>query len=383
LSVVYSGTGYAVQADYSPGLLLERIGIRVTTATGKGLSLKDIWISRAENVEVLCDNAVTAASGSVGVQFGGTIFAGDFTAADWFVDGFYDNISIESMDFANLTFDGLVCQSWGRYGVFCDSGFRNLKFANTYIEGGTDNAFRIGKSGSVLRNFIIDTLFVVGGNKTDAGQWIGEIIQLDYVRTFRIENVHIFRPWTSFLNVGNQPSSGGTRGSIDQFEVHHDSAGSLPVGPLYMVKGVDTAVSNYFQTNSTRIELMDESSYKRTAMDRLGVVAAQFGRGPVEHQSLAASAYDMANASPIPNGVICTCTVGTCKVKLPDPSNRLYDSLEYWVFNDPASAQNLNIRDKADTTTIHTLTPGDFAYIVCDRSNAKWVIVPAAASYGP
>jgi hypothetical protein len=383
LTVVYGGTGYAVHIDFCPEFEMTKTSIRCTANGSKALFLQDVWHGVLTRCIIMPDISLT--STVAGVTFDASTFAGSLKFENCIIDKFNDCVHLlPSTNFVNITFDNTSIQKYLRYGLFVEGPVWNLALNNCYMETFETAAIspiKIAPTTANVNNFIVDGLFVLGGTIGASGGFItGPAIDLADVTTYSIKNVKYFRPWTPFLNV-----DANSHGVVSGINIQHDDVANLPTGPLYLFTGdanTEFSISNIDMSVSSKLVLFDPAADRVSQFDDQYTTNNAMSNGAIAFAAVSATAYDMANASPRPMVAIVTATGGgNGAIRLPR-ANTIKDSDIRYIMNDPASTQTVLIRNGSLNNTIYTLAVGDAAICLADNINDKWLIIPAAGSYG-
>ena len=382
LTLIYGGTGYAIEADYCPEFSMEKVSVRCTATGSKALLIQDVWFSYYKRCYIIADNAIT--STVAGVTFDATIFGGSVKFEDCLIEGFNDNFWCRtSTNFVDITFDNCSIQEFNRYGWFIEGALKNLSFLQCYAESSSaTNIVKIAPVAGSVVNFSIDGIYIVGGTTT--ATWLtGAAIDLDDVLTYDIRKVKYYRPWTALVNHAAAITS--VTGKLDTLDIIHDNVAALPTGPLYLLTGATNtqfSASNYLLTASSKLAIYDPASDRCAQFDNKATINSTMSNGAFTTAAVSATTYDMAGASPLPMVVLVTATgAGSGTIQLPRASG-VNDTDTRYIMNDPASTQSLLITNGSLGVTIHTLAAGDGAVCFADKTNDKWMIIPGAGSYG-
>ncbi|NTU49470.1 MAG: hypothetical protein HGA87_00995 [Desulfobulbaceae bacterium] len=383
LTIIYGGSGYAVQADYCPGLTLENVSIGVTSADGSGLSIADTWISAVNNCRIINESSVIATSTGYGAYIDNTLFAGLLTFSDCQIDGFHTGVHCAAgSNWSNIVFRDTAIQKYNTYGWRVLNAPWLFSIENCYTESLTDlpdNVLLIDTS-SKLRTLKIDGLFILGGSTT-ATAFNGPLLKIANVVNYSMKNIHVFRPWTALLDA-TTAAVDGTVGTVDNVGFYHDNVAALPAGPLYAFTGTHVpAVNNYAQTNpTTKLACFDPAYGYPKSFDSNGLVTSRFSLSTIVSVNVSdASVYAWNTAVPRPAVVVATSTsAADAIIRLPDfAGSTVPDGTILYVASKSTSAGNILLKNASDATTLVTVTAGQTIMCICDKTLGAWRFVLA------
>lgn len=389
LTVIYSGSGYAIDATYCPFFELKDVTVRIESAGGKAINAESMWGARFERFIAAVDSDIT--STATGIRLTSALFAGNVEFNNCIIDAFYDCVHMDvGSNFVNIIFENTWLQKFHRYGLYCTSPVWNLVLRDHYTESGTGvSAIKLAAANAAgdpktITNFDIDGLFVLGG--TVNTQWLsGPAIDMERVDTFAFKRVLYYRPYTAFCSMGDDVLSG----TVDEIAVRHDGTANLPTGPLYLFDGLDgkdgnVSISNRFKTDTSKLEWFDDSISKVARYDGKVAEFNAISFGTIGTETLAVSTYNLSNADPRPMVLLVTTTGGASSaVRLPAGTS-VSGSDTRIIVNDPSSTQGVILRNSGNTSIGYTIPVGGAAMCIYVPSTDKWLVLPyTVGAYGP
>jgi hypothetical protein len=399
LSIIYNGTGYAIDARYIPEVKLRDVAVRITHAQGKVANVQDAWGAIFERC--ICAVDMDVVSTVAGFRYSATLFAGNLIFRDCVIDHFNDNVWLDGgTNFTNLVLQNTWLQKFRRHALLCQSPIWNLTLQDFYSEteaglGTTaantglaaSNHIKIDPASGSVVNFNVNGWYILAGDQTKSFH-DDAIIDLRNCNQAVLNNVKVFRPWTPLVNLRSD-----CRLTIDGVDVQHDAVANLPTGPLSMI----TAASGFFPRVELNRSTMSASSKLRWFDPALVAVSQNDGHGahlrsafslglkPVTIGTGAAYTWSTEQARPLAIAVSATGgAAGTAPVAVRLlPASTLREGEQYIVINLPTSTQNALIRNDQNNTNIATVQPGQMAIGYADPVNNKWIVAVSNYSYGP
>lgn len=390
LTVIYGGTGYAIDARYVPFLELRNVSVRITAAGSKAINIEDCWGGLLDRFIAIVDKDIT--STVHGLRFSATLFSGNFKIRDSIVDRFDNSIWIEGANsFANFVLENTLMQKFQSYGLLCEAPIQNLVLRDEYMEANTapPNYVKISPASGNVVNFEVDGGLFLGG--VTASSWItGPVIDLENVKQAKLSRVRFLNPWGPLVHLRDDCVL-----CLDGVDASHAGASNLPTGPTYMI----TAASGFYPkvemrrstiTDNAKLAWADETAIALSRLDGHGLnPRAGFSRGLLPVTIGLGSAFSISTETVRPMSVLVSATAGAAGAApvavrlLPATSSSVEPGTETIVFNSASSTQDVLIRNGPDNTTIATVQPGEVATCYADPDNDQWIVSVSTFSVGP
>ncbi len=391
LTLVYGGTGYAIEADYCPFSEIEDVTVRCTSAGGGALSVKNSW-------GLVCKRFIAAAdinleSAAVGVRYEPTLFAGNIVFDSCIVDHFQDCFELGgSANFANITFENTWPQKFLRYGVHVTAPLWGLFFNECYMESAGDIDDNPGEyseayvkidPSSPLRNLSVNGLFCTSGTQTEAWSDGAAVFDLENVQQAAIRDATYFRPWIPLVHIRSQD----TMVELDGVSILHDNGGALP-GPVSMVTGEPgvegkVTINRGHINNETVFSWVDATIGAFGRHDHVTAPLALALGAPLPVTITHAAPFSWGAAQPKPISVLVTSNGGgDGAVQLPALSGLASGDVRY-VYVDAASTHGAILRNHSNSSIGLTVTAGQVARCVADPANDQWLVTAQDFVAGP
>lgn len=395
LTIIYGGTGYAIDARYIPFLEMRNVSVRITNEDGKAINIEDSWGGVLDRCIMRPDKSIV--SKAHGVRFGSTLFAGNWKMRDCVVDYFDVNIWFDGgANFANVIIENSWFQKFRRHGILCEAPLWNLVLRDEYMEtsgslfddpaGAASDAYiKIDSSGKVA-NFEIDGGFFLGGTTSEA--WVTEpLIDLTNVKQAKFSRIKYLRPYAPLVNLNSDCIL-----KIDGIDVTHDGADNLPVGPLFMI----TAMSGFHPkielnratiSDTSKLAWVDENEIATSQNDCVGMhPRGGFSRGLVPVTIGLGSNFTWSTSVVRPLAIKVNASAGAAgtvpvAVKLLPASGETAGS-EYIVFNGADSTQDVLLRNGQNSTNMASVRPGECAKCYADPASNQWMILISTIQVG-
>lgn len=373
-----SSDGFAIYCKSSPMSRIERVSVRVSNATGKGIRFTTSWFGSMKDVYVQVKNGVTATSGSVGLQIGSLFFGGEWICKDSYFEGFYNNVIDDASDqlFAPLTFENTAFQDSKSDSVYLQSAL-DIIFNECYWEQSAAASVKMTNSGA---NLTVRDGYTVGGT-TSAAYGSSPIFDLQDVQSYHISGVLYFRPWVNFVKV-NQTGSDDMYGVVDNCKfAASDNAANLPTGPLYMITATGNAILPRLIEpittgfSSSKIDLYDSSSFTLDGRINSTTYDTNTGVGPVLRVASTSTVAWHTQTPKYPQFCIIDNTgAGASTVYSLPAVSAVQPGRSAIIVNSASSSQSINLKNSSGTTLV-ALSAGQGArFIADDAATNDWII---------
>lgn len=380
ISVIYDGTGYALDMRYMPHHRMRNVSIRITNVAGNGVDVRDSWGGLWERVYIITD--VSLVGTGVGMEWRAALFAGNFELNNCQIDGFSDAFYANAgTNFANLIFKNTWFQKFQRYGFYCTSPLWNITFENCYVEsaGNTDNVaseyadsyFKIAPASGSVINVRARGLYVITG--TASAQWSdGAVFDLEDVENIELRQIRYYRPWQPLLHMRSEMDV-----EMAHISVSHDAPANLS-GLVNMITQAGSFRSNITLSTKSITSHANLAWYDDTVMNvgslEYALVPGQFALGLRHDESVSATAFNWHATDP--QQIIANVTAtggGDGAIRLPGFSTVLDGDVRI-VICDSTSTRGLILRDSANADLGYTLEAGQAALCIADTVNSAWTV---------
>lgn len=387
LTLIYGGTGYAIDARFVPFLELRNVSVRITDAAGAALNVEDCWGGVLDKFQAAADEGLV--STARGVRFSATLFAGNLKIRDSVIENFDINLWFDGgQAFANVIIENTWFQKFGTNGLLCESPIWNLVLRDEYMESDSvSTGYIVIDSAGAVSNFEMDGGFFLGGSS--AAAWTtSPLIDLKNVRQAKLSRIKVYRPWSPLVHLHDACML-----TIDGVDIQHDAVENLPTGPTYMITAEagfypKVLLSRSWITSTSKLEWADETEIALSRIDGDGMhPRGAFSRGLVPVTIGLGAAWTWATTTVRPGSIIVSATegaAGAAPVAVRTlPATGEEEGAEYLIFNSAASTQDVLIRNAQDATNIATVQPGEVARCFADPVNDQWIIVVSTFVVGP
>lgn len=262
-SLIYNGTGYAIDANYNPFFKMKEIAVRVDNPDGSALLFGNNWYAWYDDVHFIANDGV---SNSDGVTFAPTIFHGlAFTFINSIIEGFQNNFHAVGGTSTGVSgvFERTAFQIPGDNAVWIENGLQTVSFDGAHFEPGSVVApFRsMIRAENCLLVEITGTTQINAGNNNGAAN--DGAINLSNVATLKMDGVNVLRPGSEVIKVIT-PYAGGSHINVESVVIRNDIAAyNLPIN---LFTGSDMWVENVrvIGGQSTNYTLLDPAFNYRT-----------------------------------------------------------------------------------------------------------------------